>query len=107
MICIPHPMLAPVFYAFQQTREDLAKHTAGLSAGQVWARPHGLAPLGFHLRHIAGSVDRLTAYLEERPLDTAQMAALAREMQVRVLSCTPKLGGPCGRLFLFWTILYR
>jgi hypothetical protein len=74
-------MLAPVLYAFQQAREDLARHTAGLTAGQVWARPHGLAPLGFHLRHIAGSVDRLTAFLEGRPLDAAQMAALAAEMQ--------------------------
>jgi hypothetical protein len=74
-------MLAPVLYVFQQAREDLARHTAGLTAGQVWARPHGLAPLGFHLRHIAGSVDRLTAYLEERPLDAAQIAALAAEME--------------------------
>ena len=75
-----HPLLAPALYGFQQTREDLARHTAGLTTGQVWARPHGLAPLGFHLRHIAGSVERLTAYLEGRPLDAAQMAALAAEM---------------------------
>ncbi|HXM46016.1 MAG TPA: DinB family protein [Bryobacteraceae bacterium] len=76
-----HPMLAPALYTFQQTREDLARHTAGLTAGQVWARPHGLAPAGFHLRHIAGSVDRLTAYLEGRSLDAAQMSALAKEME--------------------------
>jgi hypothetical protein len=76
-----HPVLAPALYTFQQTREDLARHTKGISAGQVWARPHGLAPLGFHLRHIAGSVDRLTAYLEGRPLDAAQMGALAEEME--------------------------
>ena len=76
-----HPLLAPALYGFQQTREDLARHTAGLTAGQVWARPHGLAPLGFHLRHIAGSVDRLTSYLQARPLDAAQLAALAAERQ--------------------------
>ena len=70
-----------MLYAFQQTREDLARHTAGLTVGQVWARPHGLAPLGFHLRHMAGSVDRLTSYLEGRPLDEGQMAALAAEME--------------------------
>ena len=76
-----NPLLAPALYTFQQTREDLASHTAGLDQGQVWARPHGLAPLGFHLRHIAGSVDRLTAYLEGRSLDAAQMAALKTEME--------------------------
>jgi hypothetical protein len=75
------PLLAPALYGLQQTREDLARYTAGLTAGQVWARPHGLAPLGFHLRHIAGSVDRLTTYLEGRPLDAAQMRALTAEME--------------------------
>src|SRR5580692_9144036 len=75
-----HPVLAPALYSFQQTREDLARHTEGLTVAQVWARPHGLAPLGFHLRHIAGSVDRLITYLEARQLDEAQMAALAAEM---------------------------
>jgi hypothetical protein len=76
-----HAILAPILCALQQTREDLARHTAGLTVSQVWARPHGLAPLGFHLRHIAGSVDRLTVYLEGRQLEAAQMAALAAEME--------------------------
>jgi len=73
-------LLASALYGLQQTREDLACHTAGLSGSQVWARPHGLAPLGFHLRHLAGSLDRLTAYLAGRPLDAEQLAALAAEM---------------------------
>jgi hypothetical protein len=76
-----HPLLAPALYSFQQTREDLARHTEGLTAAQLWARPHGLAPLGFHIRHITGSVDRLTTYLEGRKLDEAQMAALTAEMR--------------------------
>jgi hypothetical protein len=76
-----HPLLAAVLYGFQQTREDLARHTAGLTGSQVWARPHGLAPLGFHLRHIAGSVDRLTSYLEGRVLDETQLAGLRAEME--------------------------
>jgi hypothetical protein len=76
-----HPLLVPVLYTFQQAREDLARHTAGITINQVWARPHGLAPLGFHLRHIAGSVDRLTTYLEGRTLDDRQMSALATEME--------------------------
>ena len=75
-----HALLAPALFAFQQTREDLARHTEGLTNEQVWARPHGLRSLGFHIRHIAGSVDRLTTYLEGRQLSQAQMAALAAEM---------------------------
>jgi hypothetical protein len=76
-----NPLLSPALYSFQQTREDLAAHTQGLTTAQVWSRPHRLAPLGFHIRHIAGSVDRLTTYLEGRALDEAQMAALTVENQ--------------------------
>lgn len=74
-------LLTPALYGLQQTREDLARHTAGLTTEHVWARPHGCTPLGFHLRHIAGSLDRLTAYLEGRQLDPVQLAALNAEMQ--------------------------
>ncbi len=73
------PTIAPVLFAFQQAREDLEKHTEGLSAAEIWSRPHGLTPLGFHLRHIAGSVDRLVTYLLDRQLSEAQMAALHSE----------------------------
>jgi hypothetical protein len=74
------PFIAPVLRSFQQVREDLAKHTAGLTDEQVWARPFGLAPVGFQLRHIAGSVDRLVTYLMGGQLDAAQMSALREEM---------------------------
>jgi len=74
------PLIAPVLYSFEQAREDLAKHTEGLTTAQIWERPHGLAPLGFHLRHIAGSVERLSTYLTGRQLDATQRAALETEM---------------------------
>ncbi len=74
------PQIAPTLYAFEQAREDLATHTEGLTAAQIWAQSFGLAPAGFHLRHIAGSVDRLTTYLLGGQLDAAQMAALQDEM---------------------------
>jgi uncharacterized damage-inducible protein DinB len=74
-----HPMLAPLLYSFQMAREDLEKHTAGLSAAQIWATPHGLASVGFHLLHIAGSTERLMTYLQGRELTSAQLDALAAE----------------------------
>jgi hypothetical protein len=75
------PLIAPVLCAFQQAREDLAKHSGGLTGDQLWARPFGLAPVGFHLRHIAGSVDRLTTYLLGAQLNEAQMTALRTELE--------------------------
>ncbi len=74
-------LLAPALYAFQQAREDLARHTEGLTPEQLWARPWGLGPAGFHLRHIAGSVERLVTYLEGRQLTESQLAATRTEME--------------------------
>ena len=74
-----HPLLAPVLYSFQMAREDLEKFTAGLSTASIWATPYGLTSAGFHLRHIAGSTDRLVTYLQGRELTAAQLDALAAE----------------------------
>ena len=74
------PLFAPTLYAFEQVREDLLKHTHALTGQHVWLRPYGLAPLGFQLRHIAGSVERLGTYLLGQELTPQQLAALQREM---------------------------
>ncbi len=73
------PLAAPVLYAFQQAREDLAHHTAGLTPVQLWATPHGFASVAFHIRHITGSTDRLMTYLQGRELTSAQLSALQAE----------------------------
>ena len=74
-----HALTAPVLYAFQQAREDLANHTAGLSHAQLWSTPHGFGSVGFHLRHIAGSTERLMTYVQGRQLTLEQLAAIAAE----------------------------
>jgi uncharacterized damage-inducible protein DinB len=74
-----HPLLAPLLYTFQQAREDLARYTEGLTLQQIWARPHGFGSVGFHLRHIAGSTDRLFTYLRGGQLSQEQFAFLRQE----------------------------
>jgi len=73
-------LIAPVLRSLEQTREDLEQHTSGLSTDQIWAQPQGFAPLGFQLRHIAGSIERLLTYAEGGQLSEQQMAALKAEM---------------------------
>ena len=73
------PLVAPILYCFQQAREDLARWTDGLTTDQLWAQPHGFGSVGFHLRHIAGSTDRLMTYLRGEQLAEAQMAFLKTE----------------------------
>lgn len=75
------PLVAPVLYSFEQAREDLRKYTEDLTTEQVWARASGLGSVGFHLRHIAGSVDRLMTYLQGQELSGKQLEALRGEME--------------------------
>ena len=74
-----HAALAQPIFALQQVREDLEQHTAGLSDEQVWQPVNGLTPLGFHLRHIAGSTQRLTTYLRGQEISEAQLAEMKAE----------------------------
>ena len=76
-----HALIAPVLYSFQQAREDTAKCSGWLTTEQIWATPHGFGSVGFHIWHIAGSVDRLITYLEGKQLFEAQMAALLAEKE--------------------------
>ena len=77
-----HPSVMPVFFTFTQVREDLARYTADLTEEQLWTKPaNAAAPLGFHLKHIAGSVDRLTTYLVGHQLSQAQLDSLHRESE--------------------------
>ena len=73
------PLVAPVLYAFEQAREEMARYTDGLSTEQLWATPHGFGPVAFHIRHTARSIDRLLTYLQGGQLSDGQMAALGME----------------------------
>lgn len=61
------PLTAPVLYAFEQAREDLARWTKGISAEVLWS-----SKIGFHIRHISRSTERLITYLEGRQLEAGQ-----------------------------------
>ena len=71
-------LVMPLFFSFRQVREDLALHTAGLTREQLW-RKIGSTSVGFHLKHIAGSIDRLTSYLLGEQLTPEQLTFLKQE----------------------------
>jgi uncharacterized damage-inducible protein DinB len=73
------PLLMPVAHALLQSRKDLREAAEPLSALELWERPGGAASVGFHLRHIAGSVDRLFTYARGEPVSDEQLTALRRE----------------------------
>ncbi|NYF80924.1 DinB family protein [Granulicella arctica] len=69
-----------VLHALELAEEDVARWCGLLTDAEMNARPFGLAPVAFHLRHIARSLDRLLTYAESRQLSGAQMDALRSEL---------------------------
>jgi uncharacterized damage-inducible protein DinB len=67
-------------HSMEQAEEDLQRWCGGLTDEEMNARPMQLAPVAFHLRHIARSLDRLLSYAEGTQLDATQMAALRAEL---------------------------
>jgi uncharacterized damage-inducible protein DinB len=69
----------PVAHSLLQLREELNAIVPGLSPRDLSIKPGGAASLTFHLRHLAGSLDRLLTYARGESLTDAQRAALASE----------------------------
>lgn len=69
-----------ILHALELTTEDVYRWCSGLSDSEMEARPFGIAPVGFHLRHIARSLDRLLTYAEGNLLSAEQLSALATEL---------------------------
>ena len=87
------PELMPVAHALLQAREEIDRVTAGLSDAQLWRSPGGVAPPGFHLKHIAGSLDRLISYAQGVPLSPARRSALASEQTVGIPATAREAAG--------------
>ena len=66
------PLLMPVAHALIQAREDAERALTGLSTDQIWARPGRAASVGFHVRHLAGALDRLFTYARGESLTDEQ-----------------------------------
>lgn len=78
---LPHvsPLLMPAAHALQQVAGDIEGAVSALSMEEVWHRPGGAPSVGFHLRHVAGSIDRLLTYARGDQLSEDQLRALAVE----------------------------
>src|SRR5579863_272963 len=73
------PVVGHLLRASEHIREDLERAIAPLSVEQLWATPDGMTSAGFHVKHLAGSTERLSTYLEGRQLNAEQIAAMRAE----------------------------
>lgn len=76
------PVLQPAAHALQQSREEIEHAASDLSHEELWARPGNVAAVGFHLRHLAASTDRLMTYAAgNQLLSPEQKRTLAAEKE--------------------------
>jgi hypothetical protein len=72
-------LLQPVAHILLQVRDSVEELVGGLTVGQWNARPAGVASAAFHVRHIAGVIDRLFTYARGEALSEEQFRALRSE----------------------------
>ena len=68
-----------VLHALELAKIDLRCWCESLTDEELNLEFAGIAPVAFHLRHIARSIDRLLTYAEGHELDATQIAALKSE----------------------------
>lgn len=73
------PLLMPAAHALLQVREDIERLATTVPAAHVWIRPGGAASIGFHIRHLAGALDRLYTYARGDMLSESQKTFLRGE----------------------------
>ncbi|MBL8207941.1 MAG: DinB family protein [Blastocatellia bacterium] len=73
------PILMPAAHALLQAQQDIEQYASDLTPDQLWYEPNGVPSVGYHLRHIDGSSDRLLTYAKGEALSVAQFAFLKAE----------------------------
>jgi len=84
-------VLMPVVHALHQARTELLSLRRDVSDEEAHVAPAGAAPIGFHVAHIAGSLDRLFTYARGESLDPTQLEFLQRETECGLTRSTGAL----------------
>ena len=82
-------VLQPIAHILLQVRESVGELVTGLTEEQWNARPANVASAAFHVRHMAGVIDRLFTYARGESLSDAQFAALRAEKMPVALDDVP------------------
>jgi hypothetical protein len=72
-------VLQPIAHILLQVRESVGEIVEGLTEEQWNARPGGVASAAFHVRHMAGVIDRLFTYARGHALSPEQLSAIKVE----------------------------
>jgi hypothetical protein len=75
--------LQQVAHALMFAQEELERILPPLTTKQVWQRPGNIAPIGYHVLHSMGSIERMLTYIRGEGLSPEQFVALKAEKEDR------------------------
>jgi uncharacterized damage-inducible protein DinB len=75
------PVLQPIAHILLQVQESVGEMVGDLTEAQWNERPAGVASPTFHVRHMAGVIDRLFTYARGEMLSDTQYAAIKAESE--------------------------
>lgn len=84
-------VLQPVAHILLQVRESVGEMVAGLTEDQWNQRPGGVASPAFHVRHMAGVIDRLFTYARGQSLSAEQLASIRLEGSHLAIADVPQV----------------
>jgi hypothetical protein len=92
-------VLQPIAHILFQVRESVGEIVEPLTEPEWNARPAGIASAAFHVRHIAGVIDRLFTYARGHALTPDQLAAIPLEgRELLVADVAPALQALSARV---------
>src|SRR3954454_21171418 len=92
-------VLQPVAHILLQVRESVGEIVEPLTEEEWNARPARVASAAFHVRHIAGVIDRLFTYARGHALSPEQLAAIQLEAhELRAANVAPVLDALSARV---------
>lgn len=92
------PVMMPAAHALVECAKDLRRHAADLNAEELTARPNSAPSVAFHLKHIAGSIDRLLTYARGKQLNEVQFADLKGETIETVQTAATLIENACAKI---------
>ena len=84
-------LLQPVAHILLQVSESVDEMVTTLTEAEWNARPANVASAAFHVRHIAGVIDRLFTYARGQPLSDEQFVSLRGEGDALTASEVPSV----------------
>ncbi|NIJ53674.1 DinB family protein [Dyadobacter arcticus] len=81
-------LLQPVAHSLLQAQEEISLFQDRFPTRLLWAKPSGVASVGFHLQHLAGVLDRLFTYARGESLSETQLAYLKTEEKEPFHGCS-------------------